>query len=137
MSAPQMERRKVERISIEKPARLRPNDWSVVNVNVVDVSTWGFRAAADIQLRPGAYLSIEVPGVGRCDAKVIWQQGREFGAQFLRAMPLDHCAWTRPAIEVTDQPEQDNALSPPRLAEFLAAYIDSRSAKRRSGGSRR
>jgi len=137
MSAQQVERRKVERISIEKPARLRPNDWSVVDINVIDVSTWGFRAAADIQLRPGGYLTIEVPGVGRCDAKVIWQQAREFGARFLRAMPLDHCAWTRPPIEVPDLPEQNEALSPPRLAEFLAAYVDSRSAKRRSGGSRR
>jgi hypothetical protein len=137
MSAPQVERRKVERISIEKPARLRPNDWSRVSVNVIDVSTEGFRAAGDIQLRPGGYLSIEVPGVGKCDAKVVWQQSREFGAQFLRPLPLDHCAWLNPPVDVLELPDQANSLTPPRLAEFLAAYVDSRTAKTRGGSSRR
>jgi hypothetical protein len=136
MPAPREERRKVERIPIEKPARLRPNDWSRVGIHVLDVSTAGFRASADVQLRPGGYLSLEVPGVGIVDAKVIWQQSREFGAQFLRPLPLDHCAWTNPEIEVLKLPDQDNMLTPPKLAEFLAAYVDSRSAKRGSRSSR-
>ena len=136
MPAPEVERRKVERIAIEKPARLRPNDWSRVNVSVLDVSTEGFRAAGDIKLRPGGYLSLEVPGIGIVDAKVIWQQCREFGAQFLRPLPLDHCAWTNPPVEVLRLPDHENALSPPRLAEFLAAYVDSRSAKRGRRSSR-
>ena len=136
MPAPQVERRKVERISIEKPARLRPNDWSRVNVNVMDVSTAGFRAAADIQLRPGGYLSLEVPGVGIVDAKVIWQQSREFGAQFLRPLPLDHCAWTNPQIEVLKLPDHENALTPPKLAEVLAAYVESRTGLRGRRSSR-
>ena len=137
MSAPNVERRKVERIVIDKPARLRPNDWSLVNVNVIDLSTDGFRAAGDLQLRPGGYLSLEVPGIGRVDARVVWQEYREFGAQFLRPLPLAHCAWTNPPVEIMPLPDQEAGLTPPRLAEFLAAYVDSRSSKRRTGSRRR
>src|SRR4051812_40860467 len=136
MPAPQVDRRKTERIRIERPARLRPNDWSRVSVDIVDLSSAGFRALGDLQLRTGTYLALEVPGIGNVDAKVVWQQSRAFGAQFLRPLPLDHCAWTNPQVEIMKLPEQENALTPPRLAEFLAAYVDSRSAKRRNGSSR-
>ena len=137
MPAPRVERRSVERVRIARPARLRPNDWSRVGIEILDLSSAGFRATGELQLRTGTYLALEVPGIGIVDAKVIWQQGREFGAQFLRPLPLAHCAWTNPPVEVMALPEQDKALTPPRLAEFLAAYVDSRSSKRRNRSPRR
>jgi hypothetical protein len=136
MPAPDVERRKVERLNIARPARLRPNEWSLVNIEVMDLSSAGFRASGDLQLRPGGYLSLEVPGIGTVDAKVVWQQSREFGAQFLRPLPLAHCAWTNPPVEVMNLPDHESGLTPPRLAEFLAAYVDSRSARRRSSPRR-
>ncbi|MDB5721148.1 MAG: hypothetical protein JWP15_1766 [Alphaproteobacteria bacterium] len=136
MPAPEVERRKVERVSIARPARLRPNEWSLVNVEVLDLSSAGFRATGDLQLRQGSYLALEVPGIGTVDAKVVWQQSRHFGAQFLRPLPLAHCAWTNPPVEVMPLPDAQTRLTPPRLAEFLAAYVDSRSSRRRSSPRR-
>ena len=86
--------REAERLRVDAEARLRPNDWSSVEVSMLDLSTNGFRASCDARLLPGSAVSIDIPGVGAVDAQVEWQRGRTFGARFFVPIDLAACAWT-------------------------------------------
>lgn len=85
--------RRAERKLLDEAARLRPNDWSSVEIRMADISELGFRAAAEARLRVGGLVSLEVPGIGVVDAQVEWQRGGEFGARFLAPLALDRCGW--------------------------------------------
>lgn len=86
--------RRAERRTLDAAARLRPNDWSSIEVRMADISELGFRAGCDARLRVGACVTIEVPGIGALDAQVEWQREGEFGARFLAPVRLDGCHWS-------------------------------------------
>jgi hypothetical protein len=88
-----IERRENPRMAVASAARLRPNNWSAAEVDMVDFSSAGFRAAGDLLLRIGGYISLEIPGVGWVEARIVWQQHSEFGARFVTPVNPDHCAW--------------------------------------------
>ena len=88
-----IERRENPRMAVAGAARLRPNHWSAAEIEMVDLSSVGFRAAGDLLLRIGAYISLEIPGIGWVEAKIVWQQRGEFGARFVTPINPDHCAW--------------------------------------------
>jgi hypothetical protein len=96
---------------------MRPNDWSSVEVGMLDLSEDGFRARCEIRLRAGSGVSIEVPGVGSVEAQVEWQRGGEFGARFYQPIDLSACAWTLD--------ERHNAL-----AHLLVARAGAKAANR-------
>jgi len=108
--------RKAERLSIDAPARLRPNDWSNVEVTMLDLSELGFRARCEARLQPGGSVSLDVPGVGPVEAQVEWCKAHQFGARFYVPIDLGCCRWT---------------LSERR--EALAELLVERSRARRSG----
>ena len=89
-----VERRQRPRIVVESAARLRPNDWSTTQVDMVDISAEGFRATGEISFRIGAFLSLQVPGIGWVEATIVWQNLGHFGAKFIFPIDLAHCAWT-------------------------------------------
>jgi hypothetical protein len=95
--------RRATRHSVDQAARLRPNSWSSLEIRIVDLSRFGFRAECDARLRPGSGVTLTVPGIGDVDAQVEWQRGGEFGARFYQPIALAACAWT--------VPERHNALA--------------------------
>lgn len=86
--------RRAERHALSERTRLRPNSWSSVEVRMVDLSRFGFRAECEARLQPGGCISLDVPGLGAVEAQVEWHRGSEFGARFLRPIDLARCGWT-------------------------------------------
>ncbi|HEX8261456.1 MAG TPA: hypothetical protein VF547_01130 [Allosphingosinicella sp.] len=85
--------RRAERLALDEAARLHPNSWSSLEIRMIDLSEFGFRAACDARLRPGGGISLDIPGLGPIDAQVEWHRGGEFGARFFAAIDLDLCLW--------------------------------------------
>ena len=90
----QTRERRAERMPLDESTRLRPNEWSSLEIRMIDLSSWGFRANCEARLRPGSCVSLDIPGVGAVDAQVEWQRGDMFGARFIDPIDLGKCAWT-------------------------------------------
>lgn len=86
--------RKAERVRIDAEARLRPNNWSSLEIRLVDLSPLGFRGSCDARLPAGSCVSLDMPGIGAVEAQVEWQHGSEFGARFCEPVALERCEWT-------------------------------------------
>jgi hypothetical protein len=86
--------RQAERLRLDVQARLKPNEWSSIEVGMVDLSGSGFRARCEARVPPGSCVSLEIPGVGSVDAQVEWQRGQQLGARFFVPIDLSRCAWT-------------------------------------------
>lgn len=87
-------RRAQQRVGLYEPTRLRPNDWSSLEIRILDVSAEGFRAECEALLRLRSWVSLDVPALGPIQAQVLWQRQHEFGAQFVRPIDLEACGWT-------------------------------------------
>ncbi|MDB5671772.1 MAG: hypothetical protein JWO25_2731 [Alphaproteobacteria bacterium] len=85
--------RKAERLSVDEAARLKPNDWSSVEIRMVDLSPLGFRASCEARIVPGSCVSLDIPGIGEVLAQVEWRRGDEFGARFVTPIILAACRW--------------------------------------------
>ena len=94
-----VERRRRPRRPVANAARLRPNDWSATQVDMVDISEDGFRAAGEVLFRIGHYASLQVPGIGWVEAQIVWQARGQFGARFVTSIDLTRCAWTQGSRE--------------------------------------
>lgn len=90
--------RRTERIAVDEAARMRPNGWSSLEVQILDFSENGFRAHCEAVVKAGCYISLDVPGVGSVDAQVTWRRGEQIGARFLQPIETECCSWA-PAAE--------------------------------------
>lgn len=90
-----LDRRELPRQALERVAKLSPNEWSSIQVTLVDLSEHGFRVRCDAMLRVGSFVLIGIAGIGQVSAKVIWRRDGEFGAKFIRPLNLQHCEWTK------------------------------------------
>lgn len=86
--------RETERMRLDAAARLRPNSWSSVEISMIDLSETGFCASCEARVRPGAGVSLDIPGLGSVEAQVEWQRGEQFGARFIVPIDLTNCRWT-------------------------------------------
>ena len=75
------------KIALDEPARLVPNDWSSLEIRMLECSASGFRAACDATLWNGAWVTLEIPGIGAVEALVTWRRDGQFAATF--AEPID------------------------------------------------
>ena len=78
--------RKSERIAVDAPARLQPNEWSSVEVRLLDCSLEGFRAQCDARVPAGMVVTLDLPGLGPTRAQVSWHRDGEFGARFVEPL---------------------------------------------------
>jgi hypothetical protein len=85
--------RQVERVAIDEATRLKPNDWSSIEVRMVDLSPLGFRASCEARIVPGSCVSLDIPGIGEVLAQVEWRKDQEFGARFVTPIELAACRW--------------------------------------------
>ena len=86
--------RRTQRLAIDKPAKMRSQQWYQIEVKVRNVSTCGFMAECAAPVRIGSYVSLDVPGVGPVHAQVRWQIGLTMGGMFLDPISLNRCEWT-------------------------------------------
>ncbi len=118
------DRRRYPRYRVGERTRLRPNEWSSIQVGLLDISSHGFRAECEANLKIGGYVTLEVHGIGQVEAKIVWRQSEQVGAQFARPISLDHCAWVREPIAA---PEGEAA---PAIDETLVELLARRAARR-------
>ena len=78
-----------QRLALDEAARFAPNDWSSAEIRLLECTETGFRAASDLQLRVGAWVSVELPGHGWVRASVSWRRAGEFAAVFAEPVALD------------------------------------------------
>ena len=86
--------RRAERLALDEAARMRPNDWSSLEIQMHDLSELGFRGACEARLQRGGSVTLEIPGLGPVLAQVEWQRGEQFGARFFAPIDLAACEWT-------------------------------------------
>jgi hypothetical protein len=113
---PDEQERGAKRVALDESTRLRPNDWSSLEVRMIDLSSSGFRASCEARLQKGGCVSLDVPGIGTVEAQVEWQRGDTFGARFFQPIDLGHCTW-----------------SPLERESGLAQLLIERAAARRAG----
>ena len=86
--------RGAQRVSLDESTRLRPNDWSSLEVRMIDLSESGFRARCEARLQRGGLVTLDVQGIGSVEAQVEWQRGDMFGARFISPIDIGKCSWT-------------------------------------------
>lgn len=74
--------RKAERANVELGAGLRQRGASGVSVQILDLSTHGFRASTHLDLQNGADVWLKLPGLEPLHAKVAWMNGHLVGCAF-------------------------------------------------------
>ena len=115
------DRRRHTRYPLFERARLRPNEWSTVQVGLRDISSHGFRAECDVNLKIGGYVTLEINGIGQVEAKVMWRRNDEIGAEFSRPIALNYCSWLRDAAQASATGEaNDDEDIEAQLVELLA-----------------
>lgn len=107
--------RRSQRMPVDEIARLKPNDWSSLEVRIVDLSADGFRARCDARVLAGSAVRIDLPGIGETEAQVSWCRNGELGARFILPIDLERC--TAPA-----------ATGAAALARLLVQRSDARSS---------
>ena len=78
--------RQAERTAIELAAGLRQRGASGVSVQIVDLSTDGFKAATHLELQVGIDVWLRLPGLEPCHARVCWAEGLNIGCAFVRPL---------------------------------------------------
>lgn len=92
--------RRSERIEVDETTRLRPNEWSSLEVRLVDLSAEGFRAECEATILCGSPIRIELPGIGEVEAQVSWRRKGEIGASFREPIDLELCGIARVSSEL-------------------------------------
>jgi hypothetical protein len=67
-------------------AGLRQRGAHAVTVQIVDLSTTGFRAATHLNMVPGADVWLKLPGLESLHARVVWMRGHLMGCEFMRPL---------------------------------------------------
>ncbi len=118
------DRRRHPRYALYERARLRPNDWSTVQIALRDISSHGFRGECEANLKIGGFVMLEVNGIGQVEAKIMWRRNAEIGAEFARPIALDHCGWMRDKLRVVSDKVDE------RLEDNLIELLARRAARR-------
>ncbi len=85
-SSPTPGARKAERCHVEMGAGLRQRGASGVSVQILDLSTHGFRASTHLDLPPGTDVWLKLPGLEAWHSRVAWMNGHLVGCEFIRPL---------------------------------------------------
>ena len=83
---PGSEGRRAERADVVLGAGLRQRGAHAVTVQILDLSTHGFRAATHLDLLLGSDVWIKLPGLESLHGRVVWQRGHILGGEFVRPL---------------------------------------------------
>ncbi|GAA4815620.1 hypothetical protein GCM10023232_09260 [Sphingosinicella ginsenosidimutans] len=85
--------RRARRHIVDEVTQLSPHHLFRVEVQVRNLSPFGFMAECDERVRIGSYVALDVPGIGSVHAQVRWQIGARMGGMFLDPISLARCEW--------------------------------------------
>lgn len=83
---PTAEGRKAERNEVSLGAGLRQRGASGVTIQILDLSTHGFRAATHLELAAGTDVWLKLPGLESLHGHVVWMRGHMLGCEFARPL---------------------------------------------------
>ena len=83
---PGEEGRRAPRTDVVIGAGLRQRGAHAVTIQVMDLSTHGFRAATHLELLPGSDVWLKMPGLESLHARVAWRNGHVMGCAFVRPL---------------------------------------------------
>ncbi|UZW56589.1 PilZ domain-containing protein [Sphingobium sp. JS3065] len=69
-----------------RPSTLRLREQKPFDVVIDDLSSEGCRISSTVPLAAGEAISLGLPGIGRCAARVIWSGGKVAGCRFDRPL---------------------------------------------------
>jgi hypothetical protein len=98
---PVIEGRQAERRIVNLAARLREPGATIVEADVINLSTDGFMAETDLKLEPGANVWLKLPGLEPQNSRCAWAEEGKAGFQF--ATPL-HPATVEMLAEANRKP---------------------------------
>jgi hypothetical protein len=75
-----------KRVPVELGAGLRQRGAHGVSVQILDLSTHGFRASTHLVLHEGSDVWLRLPGLEASQAKVVWVKGYIIGCAFERPL---------------------------------------------------
>ena len=78
--------RRASRTEVVLGAGLRQRGAHAVTVQVLDLSTIGYRAATHLELVPGSDVWLKMPGLESLHARVVWMRGHLMGCEFVRPL---------------------------------------------------
>jgi hypothetical protein len=85
-TAPGSEGRRAARAELLLGAGLRQRGAHSVTVQIIDLSTHGFRAATHLSLVEGSDVWLKLPGLESLHARVVWMRGHLLGCEFVRPL---------------------------------------------------
>jgi hypothetical protein len=83
--------RKARRVAVSIPCRIRYEREKLADVEIQDLSFYGFSARCAVPLGAGSYVSVDLPAIGPVRARVAWTRGGSFGAVFPTAVDVRKC----------------------------------------------
>ena len=83
---PGSEGRKASRAEVTLGAGLRQRGASGVTIQILDLSTHGFRAATHLELERGTDVWLKLPGLESLHGHVVWMRGHLLGCEFARPL---------------------------------------------------
>lgn len=84
--SPSRKNRQSERVPLTLGAGLRQRGASGVTVQIMDLSTDGFRVATHLELLVGTDVWLRLPGLEASHARVVWAEGQYVGCAFIRPL---------------------------------------------------
>ncbi len=92
MEAPLIrEQRKVRRVEVSIPSRVRHSGFEAASVQIRNLSFYGFRADGELGVKHGDFVSIDLPKIGLVRARIAWAKDGRFGGIFSKAVNVRKC----------------------------------------------
>lgn len=83
--------RKAKRVNVSLRSRIRHSGSEEVEVEIKDLSFYGFRAEGTVPIPVGSYVSVDLPRLGLVRARIAWIRGDTFGGLFATAVDVRKC----------------------------------------------
>jgi hypothetical protein len=83
--------RKARRVTVSIPSRIRYAGDKLAEIEIKDLSFYGFSATGTLAVHAGSYVSVDLPSIGLVRARIAWIRGGLFGAVFPTAVDVRKC----------------------------------------------
>jgi hypothetical protein len=127
----EMRVREAERFAVSVMTQLRLGNGMIVEALICNLSTHGFMVNSPEYLPVDSHVHLTVPGIGPCEAIVIWSFCGDTGARFIQPIDLDpYWQAMRQSNEPqhsADTPVDEPVTAPP--SRHLGQYVE-RAAER-------
>ncbi len=83
--------RKAKRVDVSIATSLIRSSGVALDVEISDLSFYGFKARAEPACSPGEYVKLDLPPFGLVRARISWAKNGFFGGAFAKAMDVRKC----------------------------------------------